>query len=237
MKHIHFNTINSTNQYLKDNYESLDNLTIISADHQTNGRGRFNRKWFDSDDLLFSILLKENIENPADYSLVIAKTVFTVLNKYMTNVSIKWPNDILVNDNKVCGILLEAVTTSKLECVIIGVGINVNTSEFSDDLKIKATSLSKELNKTIDKEELFNKIINSFEEDYKEYVNGNKEYLEIINDNFYLKNKNVMFTYNNQVLNGTALGINNNGEILIKVNDEIVEISTGEVTFTNVYNS
>ena len=237
MKHIHFNTINSTNQYLKDNYESLDNLTIISADHQTNGRGRFNRKWFDSDDLLFSILLKENIENPADYSLVIAKTVFTVLNKYMTNVSIKWPNDILVNDNKVCGILLEAVTTSKLECVIIGVGINVNTNEFSDDLKIKATSLSKELNKTIDKEELFNKIINCFEEDYKEYVKGNKEYLEIINNNFYLKNKNVMFTYNNQILNGTALGINNKGEILIKVNDEIVEISTGEVTFTNVYNS
>lgn len=237
MKHIHFNTINSTNQYLKDNYESLDNLTIISADHQTNGRGRFNRKWFDSDDLLFSILLKENIENPADYSLVIAKTVFTVLNKYMTNVSIKWPNDILVNDNKVCGILLEAVTTSKLECVIIGVGINVNTNEFSDDLKIKATSLSKELNKTIDKEELFNKIINCFEEDYKEYVKGNKEYLEIINDNFYLKSKNVMFTYNNQILNGTALGINNKGEILIKVNDEIVEISTGEVTFTNVYNS
>ena len=235
MKHIHFKEINSTNTYLKENYSNYENLTIVSAEHQTNGKGRFNRKWIDNDDLLFSILIKENLVKITDYSLLIAKSIFNVLSKYMDNLSIKWPNDIMVNDNKICGILLEAVSTSKIECVVLGVGINVNTTIFSEDLLLKATSMKNILNRNINKEELLAEIMICFEKDYNEYINGNKDFISVINNNFYLKDKEVSFNYNNVIYSGKALGINEYGEILIKVEDEIMNIYAGEVTFTNTY--
>lgn len=235
MKHIHFKEINSTNTYLKENYSNYENLTIVSAEHQTNGKGRFNRKWIDNDDLLFSILIKENLVKITDYSLLIAKSIFNVLSKYMNNLSIKWPNDIMVNDNKICGILLEAVSTSKIECVVLGVGINVNTTIFSEDLLLKATSMKNILNRNINKEELLAEIMICFEKDYNEYINGNKDFISVINNNFYLRDKEVSFNYNNVIYSGKAIGINEYGEILIKVEDEIMNIYAGEVTFTNIY--
>lgn len=235
MKHIHFKEINSTNTYLKENYSNYENLTIVSAEHQTNGKGRFNRKWIDNDDLLFSILIKENLVKITDYSLLIAKSIFNVLSKYMDNLSIKWPNDIMVNDNKICGILLEAVSTSKIECVVLGVGINVNTTIFSEDLLLKATSMKNILNRNINKEELLAEIMICFEKDYNEYINGNKDFISVINNNFYLRDKEVSFNYNNVIYSGKAIGINEYGEILIKVEDEIMNIYAGEVTFTNIY--
>lgn len=235
MKHIHFKEINSTNTYLKENYSNYENLTIVSAEHQTNGKGRFNRKWIDNDDLLFSILIKENLVKITDYSLLIAKSIFNVLSKYMDNLSIKWPNDIMVNDNKICGILLEAVSTSKIECVVLGVGINVNTTIFSEDLLLKATSMKNILNRNINKEELLAEIMICFEKDYNEYINGNKDFISVINNNFHLRDKEVSFNYNNVIYSGKALGINEYGEILIKVEDEIMNIYAGEVTFTNIY--
>ena len=235
MKHIHFKEINSTNTYLKENYSNYENLTIVSAEHQTNGKGRFNRKWIDNDDLLFSILIKENLVKITDYSLLIAKSIFNVLSKYMDNLSIKWPNDIMVNDNKICGILLEAVSTTKIECVVLGVGINVNTTIFSEDLLLKATSMKNILNRNINKEELLAEIMICFEKDYNEYINGNKDFISVINNNFYLKDKEVSFNYNNVIYSGKALGINEYGEILNKVEDEIMNIYAGEVTFTNTY--
>lgn len=235
MKHIHFKEINSTNTYLKENYNNYENLTIVSAEHQTNGKGRFNRKWFDNDDLLFSILIKENLDNITDYSLLIAKSIFNVLSKYMDDLSIKWPNDILANDSKICGILLEAVTTSKIECVVLGVGINVNTINFSEDLLLKATSMKNILNRNINKEELLKEIMICFEKDYNEYINGNKDYISVINNNFYLKDKEVIFKYDNVEYSGKAIGINEHGELLIEVEDKIMNIYAGEVTFTNIY--
>ena len=62
MKNIFFDTIPSTNLYLKENYETLENMTVICARHQTEGRGRNNRKWVDGNDLLFSILIKNDLE-------------------------------------------------------------------------------------------------------------------------------------------------------------------------------
>ena len=157
------------------------------------------------------------------------------MSKYIDDLLIKWPNDILANDSKICGILLEAVTTSKIECVVLGVGINVNTINFSEDLLLKATSMKNILNININKEELLKEIMICFEKDYNEYTNGNKDYISVINNNFYLKDKEVSFKYDNEVYSGKAIGINEYGEILIEVEDKIMKIYAGEVTFTNIY--
>ena len=233
MKLIKFDVIDSTNTYLKTNYESLDNLTVVTSEHQTNGKGRLGRTWVDEDDLLFSILIKENIEKPTDYSFLIGAVLVKVLSDY--NPKIKWPNDIIINDKKCIGILLEGVTKEKQECVIIGVGINVNTTKFPEDLLFKATSLRNESNKRIDKESLLEKIIEEFINEYSDYKNKKSDYLNIVRNNFYLDNKDISFLYNNREERGNVQGIDDEGNLIVKTNDKILYLNSGEVTLSNIY--
>ncbi len=233
MKLIKFDVIDSTNTYLKTNYESLDNLTVVTSEHQTNGKGRLGRTWVDEDDLLFSILIKENIEKPTDYSFLIGAVLVKVLSNY--NPKIKWPNDIIINDKKCIGILLEGVTKEKQECVIIGVGINVNTTKFPEDLLFKATSLRNESNKRIDKESLLEKIIEEFINEYSDYKNKKSNYLNIVRNNFYLDNKDISFLYNNKEEKGNVQGIDDEGNLIVKTNDKILYLNSGEVTLSNIY--
>lgn len=233
MKHIHFEEIPSTNLYLKENYESLDNLTIVSCDHQTNGRGRLGRSWIDNDDLLFSILIKEKLDNPTNYSLLIANTLLKVLSKY--NPLVKWPNDIIINDKKVAGILLEGVTKDKIECIIIGVGININSKIFPDNLVFKATSLSLISNSNINKNKLLGEIMDQFLEDYNNYNNDITDILSNIKNNFYLSNKEVNFVYNNKKLNGIVKDIDKDGKLVVETKTGILKLQSGEVTLQNIY--
>lgn len=233
-KIINFETLPSTNLYLKQNYHIFDEYTVITTDNQTNGRGRINRVWnSNKDDLTFSILLKPNIDSSKIplISLIIGAAINKIIDKYIKSY-IKWPNDILVNDKKLAGILVEGVFSKKIDAVIVGVGINVNTIEFLDNLIIKATSLKKELNIEIDKNELLTQIIEQFIYLYNEFLNGNDQYLDILKTNNYLKNKKV-YINNNEV---EVLDINNKGNLIIKENEEIKEIFFGEVTLEKIYN-
>lgn len=228
---LFFDVIPSTNLFLKENYSKYDNLTCVVANHQTNGRGRFNRQWLDSDDLLFSILIK-NIDYLApSYSLRIASSILKVFKTYGLKPLIKWPNDIIVNNKKVCGILLEAVTKEKMECLIIGVGINCNSTLFSEDLKIKASSLKNELKNDINKKELLSLIQKQFIDD----LNNNDDYLTSIRDNSYLDNKKVSFVYQGQERVGIVKGYSSDGLIIIQSDNEELTISSGEITLQNIY--
>ena len=233
MKIIRFNEINSTNTYLKDNYNSLDNLTFVVAEHQTSGKGRLGRNWVDQDDLLFSILIKEHINNPTDYSLLIASTLLNVLKSYEPK--IKWPNDIMINNKKVCGILLEGITKEKQECVIIGVGINVNTETFPTDLRVKATSLKNITNKKIDKEELLLNIYERFLNDYNDYTNGKSDYLNQIRDHFYLANKEINFNYNKKDYQGIVKGMDDFGNLVVETKEGLINLNSGEVSLSKEY--
>ncbi len=235
IKRIHFVQINSTNTYLKENYQKLDNLTLVSCDHQTNGKGRLGRTWLDGDDLLFSILIKEKLDKVTDYSLLIATTLYKVLSEYVDNLSIKWPNDILLKDKKLVGILLEAVTKDDIECAIIGCGINVNSFDFPLEIKAKATSLFIESGKKIDKNELCQKIILQFEKDYNLYLLGSNDYLEVINNHFYLKNKEVSFNYKKNNFQGIVKGMDDSGNLLVETQNGLLSVSSGEVTLTHLY--
>lgn len=240
MKLIHFETISSTNQYLKDNYSNLDNLTCVWANHQTNGRGRFGRNWVDNDDLLFSILIKNennNLSNPTDYSLLIAATIYKVFKKMNLESFVKWPNDIIINSKKAVGILLEAVTTNEIQCVIIGIGINVNSKYFPIELIDKATSLKNELAFDVNKEKLLSNILNEFEVDYNSYLKNENDYLKIIRNNFYLKNKEVVFSYEKKEYQGIVLDIDEKGLLVVKTSEKILYLNSGEVTLQKSYSN
>ena len=147
--YLHFDEIDSTNHYLMNSYQLLDNFTFVSTDYQSKGKGRNDRVWesIKGLNLMFSILIKDSklINEFNALSLMSAVEVAQVLESYgIDNVSIKWPNDVLVNDKKICGILLEGQLP---EYVVIGIGLNVNQKEFPDNLRRPATSLVNELNK------------------------------------------------------------------------------------------
>lgn len=224
--------IPSTNTYLKENYNDLDNLFSICAKHQTNGKGRLGRTWNDNDDLLMSILLKDDLllEKIEEISLVICASIFKVLKNILNEVKIKWPNDILINQKKVCGILLESVVSSKLECLVIGFGINVNTKEFLEELKTKATSLYLETKKEYDIKSLAKEIYSQFIIDYEEYKKGNKNYLKICKENSCLIDKDITYLSNGTLVNAKVIDILDNGHILLETNGIMVEKSSGEIT-------
>ena len=117
-----FHQIDSTNDEAKRHYERYANETLIVAKKQTKGRGRFDRVWESGEDLTFSLVFKNQYYNELLFPLIIVKA----LKVFEIDASIKWPNDILVNDKKVSGILIETIYEgNKKACSIVGIGINI----------------------------------------------------------------------------------------------------------------
>lgn len=232
-KIINFPTLSSTNQYLKENYKEYDEFVVVTTDNQTNGKGRMNRVWNSSkDDLIFSILLKPKFDSSKIplISLIMGASLCNVINKYQ-NCLIKWPNDIIINDKKIAGILVEAISSYEIDAVIIGIGINVNSEKFPSDLIIKASSLKLETNKLIDKEILLDEILKEFLRLYFLFIDNDYEFLNIVKENNYLKNKNV-YINDKEV---KVLDINNSGNLIILEDNTIKEIYYGEVTLNKIY--
>lgn len=139
---LFFEEIDSTNEYLKSNYQKLNDLTFIRANFQTNGKGQFERVWESEKEqnLLFSMLLKErNFKDLETIKDLVIKTLINFLEKIKINAKFVYPNDIYVNNKKILGILIETkICKLDLEYVIIGIGININQTKFNTN---SATSL------------------------------------------------------------------------------------------------
>ena len=226
---VHFKEIDSTNNYLKNSYPLLDDFTFATADYQSRGKGRNDRVWQSNsgENLMFSFLIKnEELINKAEsFSILTAVEVASLIEKYdIDNVSIKWPNDILIGDKKVCGILLEGQVPDYL---VVGVGLNVNQKEFPDDLRRPATSLSLETKQTFDidelKDKLFSNIVNNFSNI------KNDDYLNYFRKHNYLQNKRVRVVINNQVFIGEAVGIDDNFCLQVLSRDMLLHIDSGEI--------
>lgn len=227
--YLHFDEIDSTNSYLKNSYQLLDNFTFVSADYQSKGKGRNDRVWESSKglNLMFSVLLKDPqlLNESTSLSLMAAVEVAKLLDHHkLSHVSIKWPNDVLVNNKKICGILLEGQLPNYL---VIGIGLNVNQKEFPDNLRRPATSMSNELGKDIDlvilKEKLFQNIVNNFSKLNKE------EYLSYFKEHNYLLSKRVKVNINHQTFIGEVVGVDDNFNIQILCNDILLHVDSGEL--------
>lgn len=233
MKLKYLQTIDSTNSYSKQNIDTLDDKTIVYTYNQTNGRGRFDRKWVDlgSENLFLSIILKPSNELKPVYSNL---TQFTALKLSQTfegygiSPKIKWPNDILINDKKISGILAETVfRNNTLKGLVIGIGINLNADkkDFSQINK-KVTSLNLEINKNVDKTEFLEKFINNFFNDYEKFLNkGFTTIKDAYTKRANFLNKEISITNFDETITGTVDSINDNGAIVINGK----EIYTGDI--------
>lgn len=238
MKIIRLETVDSTNTYALQHFEELDDLSAICANSQTKGKGRFDRVWISdcTENIYLSIVLKPNkktyIANLTQYlCVVVAKTI----EKYGIEPQIKWPNDVLINSKKICGILCESfLKNNKIEGLVLGVGINLNMPEHS--LKVinqPATALNIETGKNINKEEFLKKLLEEFFVNYSNTIeNGFTTFKnDYINRACFL-GKTVFLQHREQSIREElfAKDIDNNGNLIaIKKTGEEKTILSGDI--------
>lgn len=229
-----FKTIDSTNNYLKINNQ-LKQGHIVIADNQSEGRGRSNRKFFSplNSGIYLSILLKpkDSVLNLLKLTSLTAVAVNEAIKEhYPVNSQIKWVNDILIDNKKVSGILLEAsleMNTANLEYLIIGIGINVHKQKFPDDLKEIATSIENNCDLYISRNELIVSVLNNLSEIYNDM--NNSIYMDKYRNNSAIINKKIEYTINNKTSNGIVVKIDNMGHLHINDNNEIIIMNSGEI--------
>lgn len=236
-KTIDFESIDSTNLYIKKNYQDLDNFTFVSSLYQSKGKGRNVRKWESTkgNNLLFSLLIKdEDILNKYQcLSILSAVSIYNVLKSLnINNVSIKWPNDVYVNDKKICGILLEGISyDNKLQNIIIGIGLNVNESDFEKFELYDATSIKKELNQEISLDDIKEKVYDSLLSQLNKIKENDYSYLVVAKNNNYLLNKEVYAYIDNQKVLVQVLDINEDNSLKVLLDGKIINLFSGEITF------
>ena len=171
---IHFYpAVGSTNEIaLKLSKEGADDLTLVIADAQTEGKGRLGRRWFSypGTGLAFSLIFQPESMEQKEYFDIIprytglgALAVCQVLReRYSLPAKIKWPNDVLINNRKCCGILVEVQWSGvELSSIVLGIGINITKEAIpiSEELRMMATSVEMELGAKVDRVDLLCQII------------------------------------------------------------------------------
>ncbi len=238
MKKIHLDEITSTNTYAKENSDTLEDKSIIYTDRQTAGRGRFERKWVDlgSRNLYMTIFLRlgpefrESYSNLTQYlSLVNCKT----LEEYGVIPKIKWPNDTLVNNKKISGILSEAIFSgNRLKAIILGIGVNLNAN-VKDVRAIPdrvATALNIETSQDIDRDEFLDKLVSNFFKGYDNFIeNGFESIKKDYIDHSVLIGEKITIQVLNKKINGIYKTINNDGTIKLLTQKGEENFSIGDI--------
>jgi BirA family biotin operon repressor/biotin-[acetyl-CoA-carboxylase] ligase len=226
----------STNEYIKENADLFYHLDAVYTMCQTNGRGRMGRIWSANGGIAISVFVKD-IKNPILIPLCAAIAVYNALEKQgIDNLGIKWPNDILVNNQKICGILCQSkIEGNDMKCLVVGIGLNSNTTKFEKELSEKATSLYILNNTKYDNDQLVIEIYNEFNKVYEDFIKGGKEYLNICRKHNYLLNKEIEFVYQNNTLTGVVKGIDDECKLIVDANSEILHLNTGEVLLKKSY--
>ena len=243
MQIIKLNATTSTNSFLKDLSVTtkLNDFTVVVADEQSSGRGQMDTIWVSEPykNLMFSVFVSFDnfdIQNQTYLNFAVAVAMFTMLDGLkVPRLSVKWPNDILSEKKKVCGVLIENILKGRLiNASVIGIGLNVNQNNFPTHLP-DAASLKMILNKEFN----LNTLLNNFIEKLEYYINllkkGEYALLEKLYLNvLYKKNIPSMFKTTEDVLfMGKILGVNtSNGKLQIELSDETVkEFALKEVSF------
>ena len=243
-KTVHFaRETDSTNLWIKRlAKEGAPEGTLALAEFQSAGRGRLGRSWEvpEGTSVMMSILLRPKFEPQYApmLTLVMGMAVAKAVKKLGFDVSIKWPNDVVVSHKKICGILTEmGVRDGKIDYAVIGVGINVNIREFPEEMADKATSLYLESGREFDRNQIPGLVMEAFEEYYEKFaatcdLSGLKVEYESILANY---NQPVRVLAK-EPYEGVARGITDGGELLVEKNDgPIVAVSAGEVSVRGLY--
>ncbi|MCQ2800271.1 MAG: biotin--[acetyl-CoA-carboxylase] ligase [Bacilli bacterium] len=237
-KRRHFDEINSTNTFLKENYAFYPNLTFVDASFQKEGKGRLGRKWDGTkgEALTFSILIKDKklLSKAPLLSLLSGYVVMNYLESMgLKDVMIKWPNDVYVGGKKICGILLESVVKKDVKALVIGIGINVNQTSFEEDFRRTPTSMKLETNKDYEIKEIRKALYPLIKEELKKFVNGSSSYLEGINSHNFLLGQDCSCVYEGSEKKIVVKEIGEDGSLIGEIDGEEKHIFTDEISFNH----
>lgn len=241
---MYYETIDSTNTQAKRlAEEGYGNGTLLVANAQTAGRGRRGRSWEASGDaaIYMSLLLKPKLApgNAPMITLVAALAVSKAITKLTGRAAgIKWPNDIVMNGKKVCGILTEmSMKSGCVDFIVVGIGINVNTEQFPEELQNIATSLQLETGNFMNRAELIEQVWEYFEELYELYLQTEdlRKLIYAYEERLVNKNQRVCVLDPQEPFEGIACGITERGELIVETTEGRRLVSSGEVSVRGIY--
>lgn len=221
MNILYFKKLDSTNIKAKQ----ISNLnTVVVAEQQLKGKGRFKRKWSSEKGGLYFSITTSFKDQPQFLTFIAALSVFKSIKKlYNVKTTIKWPNDIIYKNKKLCGILTENIFGDQ-RLSIIGIGVNTN-NKVPLILKNKAASLTDILKKNIDNKRLLSQILKNFD------IYLKKDKGDIITEwkkNSFLGEKVKVRTID-KTFEGTAFNLDKEGFLIIKTKDNHITIKEGDI--------
>lgn len=217
-----FKTISSTNDKAKELAKKGKSNIVVVAENQEKGRGRFGREWkSEPGGLYMTIILKEKSPDKIKYLTFMASVAVAESIKQLTklNALVKWPNDVLINNKKACGILTEIIS-GKENYALVGIGLNVNQTKFNKDISNKATSLKLIANKNYDLNEISKAIINNFNLLYDYYENKNYEkIIDLWKERSHTLGKKIRAETVSGTYLGKAVGIDKDCSLILKLEE------------------
>ncbi len=242
---IFYEELSSTNLQAKlDAEKGAQQGTLIVADMQTAGRGRRGRTWSSppGTNAYFTLILKPDfaVELASMVTLVMGLAAAEGIRKNCgVEAGIKWPNDIVVNGKKICGILAEmSVERDFIHYIVTGVGINVGCQDFAPEIADTATSLYRECGHKVDRAKLVADVMKCFERCYGQFrqEGGLGSLKERYNSLLVNKGREVRVLTPGAEFQGISQGINDAGELLVERSDgSVTNIYAGEVSVRGIY--
>lgn len=242
---LYFDTIDSTNTKAQELAEKgYPSGTLVVADKQESGKGRRGRSWVSPSGtgIFMTLMIKPDI-NPNNASMLTLVAALAVA-KAITSVTgeeamIKWPNDIVVNGKKVCGILTEMnAQFDYINNIVVGVGINVHNESFPEEISQMASSLMIEAGgKRFHRAQIIAETMLYFEQYYDTFLKTQdlsalvREYDELLVN----RNKSVRVLDPKEPFDGKAMGITPKGELIVDTWESRKLVSSGEVSVRGIY--
>ena len=245
-KHIDYaKKVSSTNQIAKQKATlGCPEGTVVIAEQQTSGRGRLGRKWVSPPEtgIWMSILLRPRISPAKAPFITIMAALATVRGiEEVTGIraSIKWPNDILIEKRKVCGILTEIhAEMEQIHYIVAGIGINVNqhAEDFPSEISDTAGSIAMVTGKSVQRREIAIKVLEHFEKLYvaKDALSTQKLIEEYKRYSLTL-GQQIKVIWQDEILEGKAIGLTDTGELLVQKEDgQKITVFSGEVSVRGI---
>lgn len=242
---LYFDTIDSTNIKAQELAEKgYQSGTLVVADKQESGKGRRGRSWVSPSGtgIFMTLMIKPDI-NPNNASMLTLVAALAVA-KAITSVTgekamIKWPNDIVVNGKKVCGILTEMnAQFDYINHIVVGIGINVHNESFPEEISQMASSLMIEAGgKRFHRAQIIAETMSYFEQYYDTFLKTQdlsalvREYDELLVN----RNKSVRVLDPKEPFDGKAMGITPKGELIVDTWESRKLVSSGEVSVRGIY--
>lgn len=231
----YFDTIDSTSNEAKRAIErGLKDEAIFIARHQTSGRGRSGKTFYspDGSGLYFSIVLHPEIPIEKSVLLTVAAAVVTrevIATQTKKHLTIKWVNDIFIDDKKVCGILSEAINDYEkgvIKSTVIGIGINITTDDFPAELDGIASSLGTDIKREETVALIFKKLKDIFKN-----IENDRSFIEEYRKHSLAIGKTVYFSRNGVDYKAKAVDVSDNGELnVITESGEEILLNSGEIS-------